>query len=262
MSEGGTAAMQRIGSGAGRVARAWRALPPDRRVAAVAALGLLLSLFLPWYQETVITGTRASTLVSTGVTLTGWDAFGFVEAVILLVAASVLALLFVRAEGRGIPLPEHDGTAILAAGAFAAVLIVYRIFDKQGTSGHGQYATAAGIDWGIIFALVAAMLLSYAGSRVRAAAAAVTPPAAAQDPAATRVSSRRRPNHAPPDPAPPAPVPADPAATRVSPPRRPSSLFGPPVLPDDPPTMRLDPRERRPAPPDGDPPTQPLDGRG
>src|SRR5204863_284109 len=120
----GTAAMQRIGSGAGRIAHAWQKLPGERRLAALAAIGLFLCLFMPWYQETVITGSRASTLVSTGVTLSGWGAFGFVEAVALLVAAAVLVLLFVRAEGRALPLAEFGGLAILSAGSFTALLIV------------------------------------------------------------------------------------------------------------------------------------------
>ena len=42
----------------GRVARAWRGLPPERRLAAGAALGLFVTLFLPWYQETVIAERR------------------------------------------------------------------------------------------------------------------------------------------------------------------------------------------------------------
>jgi hypothetical protein len=261
-----TAAMQRLGSGAGRVARAWRKLTRERRLAAAAAIGLFVCLFLPWYQVTVISGSRGSTVISTGVSLTGWGAFGFVEAVVLLVVAAVLALLFLRAEGRALPLPEFDGEAILSAGAFASLLIIWRIFNKQGTSGHGQYATASGIEWGIIFALVAGIVLAYSGSRIRAAHQAVSPapggagakvpraprgptdssPArrrpAAADPATTRVSPARPPE--------PEAAPVDPAKTKVSAaPGRQESLFGPPVQPEDPPTLRLETREHGPETP-------------
>jgi hypothetical protein len=262
-----TAAMQRIGSGAGRVARAWRTLTRERRLAALSAIALFLSLFLPWYQVTVVTGSRGSTVVSAGLTVSGWGSFGFVEAVVLLVAGAVLGLLFVRSEGRALPLPEFDGEAILAAGGFSAFLVVWRIFDRQGASGHGQFATVSGIEWGIIIALVATILLTYAGSRIRAAHQPQSPPggagaraptgprppsdapparqrpvrAAPADPAATRVSAAK-----------PAAAPAkDPAATKVSAPPRQESLFGPPVLPEDPPTMRLETREHR---------TEPLNG--
>ena len=274
-----TAAMRRIGSGAGRVARAWRSLDRERRLAALAAIGLLLCLFMPWYQETVITHSRGSTVVATGVTLTGWGAFSFVEAVVLLVAAGVLALLFVRAEGRA-ALTELDGPAILGAGGFTCVLVLWRIFDKQGTSGHGQFTTASGIDWGIIFGLGAAVLLTYAGSRIRIAhqtepplpggsgPGPPRPPAApspqppkpatrapiANDPAATRVSQRQRP-----DAAADGPAANDAAATRVAAPRGSSSRGGPPVTPEEPPTMRLENRDKPRAPASPEQQTLPLD---
>ena len=151
-----------------RVARAWRKLPTERRLAAVAAIALFLTLFLPWYQETVIAA-GVSSLRSIGESLTGWGAFSFVEAAVLLVATGVLALLFTRAEGRAFHLPGGDGAVITAAGLWACVLIVWRIFDKQGTSGHGQLATTSGIEWGIFVALGVAALLAYAGSRIRIA---------------------------------------------------------------------------------------------
>ena len=157
------------GSGAGRAARAWRTLSPDRRLAAWAALGLFLALFLPWYQDTVIATSTGATLQSQSVTLTGWGAFSFVEASVLLVAAGVLTLLFQRAEGRAFHLPGGDGWVIMAAGLWTCLLIVWRMFDKQGTTQHGQYADASGIEWGIFIALAVAALLAYAGARIRAA---------------------------------------------------------------------------------------------
>jgi hypothetical protein len=45
---------------------------------------------------------------------------------------------------------------------------VWRIFDKQGGSAHGQDATTYGIEWGIFVALGIAAFLAYAGSRIRA----------------------------------------------------------------------------------------------
>src|SRR5438046_8841814 len=95
-----SSAAQRAASGAGRIARAFRALPHERRLAAYGALGLFVTLFLPWYQETVIVPSASANLQAASVTLTGWGAFSFVEAALLLVAAGVLILLFQRAEGR------------------------------------------------------------------------------------------------------------------------------------------------------------------
>ena len=77
----------------------WRELPQERRLAALAASALFFTLFLPWYQETVIAN-GVTSLRSASSSLTGWGAFSFVEAAVLLVAAGVLILLFMRAEGR------------------------------------------------------------------------------------------------------------------------------------------------------------------
>jgi hypothetical protein len=147
--------------------RAWRNLSPERRLAVYASLGLFVTLFLPWYQETVIASGTTS-LQSASASLTGWGAFSFVEAAVLLVAAGVIGLLFVRASGRAFRVPFGDGGVITAAGFWTCVLIVWRIFDKQGTSSHGTLATTSGIEWGIFVALAVAAFLAYAGARIRA----------------------------------------------------------------------------------------------
>jgi hypothetical protein len=157
-----------VGSPVDRLVKAWRHLPSERRLAAGAALGLFVTLFLPWYQETVI-ASGVGSLRSVSASLTGWAAFSFVEAAVLLVAAGVLLLLFVRAEGQAFHVPGGDGGVITAAGFWTCVLIVWRMFDKEGTTGHGQYATASGIEWGIFIALGVAGLLAYAGTRIRLA---------------------------------------------------------------------------------------------
>ena len=148
--------------------RAWRDLPQERRLAALASVGLFFTLFLPWYQETVFAN-GVTSLRSASSSLTGWGAFSFVEAAVLLVAAAMLILLFVRAEGQAFHVPGGDGGVITAAGFWTCVLIVWRIFDKEGTSRHGQIAYTSGIEWGIFVALGVAAVLTYAGSQIRLA---------------------------------------------------------------------------------------------
>jgi hypothetical protein len=171
MSEGPTAAgaARRVGSGTSRLVRAWKALPNESRLAAYASGALFFTLFLPWYQVTLIAPAKAEKLQSASASITGWGAFSFVEAAVLLVAAGVLTLLFQRAEGRAFHLPGGDGGVILAAGLWTCVLIVWRIFDKQGATTSGPSATTSGIEWGIFVALAAGAFLAYAGSRIRAA---------------------------------------------------------------------------------------------
>ncbi len=148
--------------------RAWRELPQERRLAALASAGLFLTLFLPWYQETVFAN-GVTSLRSASSSLTGWGAFSFVEAAVLLVGAAVLILLFVRAEGQAFHVPGGDGGVITAAGFWTCVLIVWRIFDKEGTSRHDQIAYTSGIEWGIFVALGVAAVLTYSGSQIRLA---------------------------------------------------------------------------------------------
>jgi hypothetical protein len=169
MSEGRSAgAAQRVGSGTTRLARAWKALPHESRLAAFASIGLFVTLFLPWYQVTLIAPEKKG-LQSASASITGWGAFSFVEAAVLIVAAGVLVLLFQRAEGRAFHLPGGDGGVITAAGLWTCLLIVWRIFDKQGATTNGPSATTSGIEWGIFIALAAAAFLVYSGSRIRAA---------------------------------------------------------------------------------------------
>jgi hypothetical protein len=156
------------GSLLGRVVRAWRILPSERRLAAIAAVGLFVTLFLPWYQETVVASGQKN-LQTASTSLTGWGAFSFVEAAVLLVAVGVLVLLIQRAEGRAFHVPGGDGFVVMAAGGWTCVLIVWRIFDKQGSSNHGAFATASGIEWGIFVSLAVAALLTYSGNLIRAA---------------------------------------------------------------------------------------------
>jgi hypothetical protein len=81
----------------------WRRLNFEQRVAGVGAILLIVSTFGP---------------------------FSFVEAAIVLTGLAVLFLLRRRAEGREFHVPFGDGTVIAAAGAWSAVLIMIRIFDR------------------------------------------------------------------------------------------------------------------------------------
>jgi hypothetical protein len=144
----------------GRLTRAWRELDGDQRLAGLAALALLATLFLPWYQATIVDRGRA-----TNPTFTAFGVFSFVEAAIMLVALGVFALLFARGERRGFHLPGGDGTVVFAAGAWAAVLLLWRVFDRPDVA----RAVGDGITWGFFFAFVAAAALAAAGWRIRAA---------------------------------------------------------------------------------------------
>jgi hypothetical protein len=151
----------------GRVADAWRALGRDERLAALTSLGLFVSMLLPWYSKTVIVRTRGG---GTGTqSLNAFQAFSFVEAAVLLVSAGVLALLFARAEEREFHLPGGDGTIVMIAGAWTAILIFYRMLDQPGLQGNEKLVSSVGVKWGIFIALLVALGLAYVGKRIRTA---------------------------------------------------------------------------------------------
>jgi len=175
-----------------RVIRSWRALAREQRVCAIAAIALWLTMFLPWYSETPAGAIRkGETIVSSS--LTAWGAFSWVEAAVLLVSVGVLALLFARGERRAFHLPGGDGFVIMAAGAWIALLVIYRMFDKSSERTTGLVITP-GNDWGIFLALAAAIWLAYSGLQMRRAHRAE--PALADDPTvhlrATRPERRSR----------------------------------------------------------------------
>ena len=112
---------------AGSLRETWRRLNFEQRVATVAALLLIVSTFGP---------------------------FSFVEAAMVLTAAGVLALVKKRADRKEFHLPFGDGTVILTAGIWSALLILVRLFDRP----LGQS----------ILALTCAAILTGAGARERA----------------------------------------------------------------------------------------------
>jgi hypothetical protein len=151
-----------------RPLHAWSVLDRDQRLAVLAAVALFVSMLLPWYQQNAVvagTGAKRGALVSQN--LNAFAVFSFVEAAVLLVALAVLFLLYRRAEGATFHLPGSDGAVIFAAGLWTGLLLVLRLFDKPGIT-HNGVAANVGVQWGIFFALAAAGLLAYSGSRMRA----------------------------------------------------------------------------------------------
>lgn len=150
-----------------RLMRGWRVMEPEQQLAAGAALGLFVSMFLPWYSQTntVVVGNAAR---ATRASLSAFESFSWVEAAVLLVSAAVLTLLFARAEQRDFHLPGGDGTVVMIAGGWTAVLVFYRLLDKPGLQGTQRITATVGVQWGIFIALLLALTVAYAGWRMRA----------------------------------------------------------------------------------------------
>ena len=139
-----------------------RELPSELRNAGLAAAALALTMFLPWYTQSYVPA-GSKEFVKRNVSAFG--VFSFVEAAVLLVAAAVLFLIWARSERKGFHLPGGDGTAIMLAGGWAVLLLVWRLFDKPDAANPSE---DYGLQWGIAFALAAAGALLAMGLRVRA----------------------------------------------------------------------------------------------
>jgi hypothetical protein len=166
----------------GRVRRAFGALAREQRLAGACAIGLFMTMFLPWYTRDT-TAVVSGKLQVVGSTLMAWKAFSFVEAAILLVAVGVLALLFARGERKAFHLPGGDGLVITAAGVWVALLVFYRLIDNKTGSTSEFQKVDYGVSWGIFVTLLCGIALAYAGQRVRQAHVAEPPLPGAGPPA-------------------------------------------------------------------------------
>jgi hypothetical protein len=157
------------------------ALDPDQRLAAITAIALAASVFLPWWRDPLL-----------DITYIGFRRITFLEVAILLTAAAVLVLLVRRAEGRFFHLPFSDATLIAAAGCWSLLLLLVRVLDpptRTATriSDGVQVTRDYGMRWGILFAFAAAGLLAFAGVQERHRRHAGQPEAIAADEDATAV---------------------------------------------------------------------------
>jgi hypothetical protein len=146
--------------------RVWGGLSPEHRHAAGGAAGMVVALFLPWYEKSAFELDADGGLVSVSQTLSAFAVISYVEAAVMLVAAAVLGLVYCRARALPFHLPGGDGTVIAAGGAWAALLLTWRLFDKPDVAGR---AVTVGVQWGWFVAVLMAAFLLASGLRLRAA---------------------------------------------------------------------------------------------
>jgi hypothetical protein len=132
-----------------------RSLSAHERLAALGAVIVVASLFLPWYGVTLAGG-----LVKTAV-----GTFGLIEAALLLTVGSAVLLIVACSRGYSLPRPLNEGALLVAAGAWSALLIAYRILDRPDFELAG--AGRVGLRYGIFIALIGAGLLAAGGLRER-----------------------------------------------------------------------------------------------
>jgi hypothetical protein len=167
-----------------------------RALAAAAAAGLLVSLFAPWYRETIVApgvhGLRTLTL-----TRSGWQAFSATELLILIVAAlTLLVVIGMRSGDQQADTPDRprlSGAVVAALGAIAFVVVLARLTMAPGTTKHALDETMVAIRWGIFLALACSAALTAAGLRlIRASQRTARAPRPERAPRAARPPRAQR----------------------------------------------------------------------
>ena len=141
--------------GDAQVVGVFRSLAAHERLAVAGAAIVVASLFLPWYGVTLAGG-----LVKTAL-----GTFGLIEAALILTVGSAAFLILSSTRGYTLPRPLDEGTLLAVAGAWSALLITYRIFDRPDFELAG--AGRVGLRYGIFVALIGAALLVIGGLRKR-----------------------------------------------------------------------------------------------
>jgi hypothetical protein len=130
-------------------------LTAHERLAAAGAAVVAASLALPWY----------GVALAGGVVKTALGTFGLIEAALVLTVGASIALVVACSRGFALPRPLHEGSLLVAAGAWTAALVCYRMIDRPefGLAGVGD----TGLRYGVFIALLGAGLMVLGGLRKR-----------------------------------------------------------------------------------------------
>jgi hypothetical protein len=133
-----------------------RGLGGNERIAVIGAGVMVGSLILPWYQSPI-----SNDLVQTGV-----SAFSWAEGALVLIAGATVFLALKGGGGYVPPRPLREWGLFVAAGCWAAVIVLYRIADRPRftLAGHDE---PYDLHYAIFVALAGAVLIVIAGLRMR-----------------------------------------------------------------------------------------------
>jgi hypothetical protein len=122
----------------------------------IGAAVMVGSLVLPWYESPI-----SNDLVRTGI-----GAFGWAEGALVLIAAATTFLALKGGGGYVPPRPLREWGLFVAAGSWAALIVLYRIADRPRftLAGHDE---PYDLHYAIFVALAGAVIIVMAGLRMR-----------------------------------------------------------------------------------------------
>jgi hypothetical protein len=139
-----------------QLVRDLRGLGGNERIAFLGAATIVGSMLLPWFRAPI-----SSDLVQTG-----FGAFSFAEGALILVAAATTFLALECGGGYVPPRPLREWGLFVTAGVWAALIVVYRMFDRPDFQ-LGGIDEVYEIHYGIFVALGGAIIIVMAGLRLR-----------------------------------------------------------------------------------------------
>lgn len=145
-----------VTSALGGVWRDLRGLGGNERIAVIGAAVMVGSLLLPWYESPI----------SNDLVLTGLGAFGWAEAALVLIAAATTFLALQGGGGYVPPRPLREWALFVAAGSWAALIVLYRIADPPRFTLEGRDEPYE-LHYAIFVALTGAAIIIAAGLRMR-----------------------------------------------------------------------------------------------
>jgi hypothetical protein len=97
-------------------------------IAGGSAVLLFLFMWLTWYKVEDSSGADIPDAFKDLASFNAWESFGFLDILLFLICAAVIAIVVIRLLGVQLPpLPVPLGTILLALGALAAFLILLRL---------------------------------------------------------------------------------------------------------------------------------------
>jgi hypothetical protein len=126
-------------------------------IAAGAGLLLLISLFLKWYKVS------AEGLVDVSASVSGWEALGFIDILLFLIAIIAIAVAVARAANVMPSLPVSTGLLILGLGVIALLLVLFRLLSIPDEGAGDLPGVDVGRSFGIFVALIAAIGVTVGG---------------------------------------------------------------------------------------------------
>src|SRR5438874_2013759 len=119
------------------------------KIAAGAGIALFIIMFLTWYTVDV----PSNTLGVSGPDLSAWDAYSFIDIILLITVIVAVGAAALRAAGNELNLPIPTSTLTAGLGGLSVILILFRIISTPSWDILGIHAADTSISYGVILGL-------------------------------------------------------------------------------------------------------------